>query len=764
MHNHCGFRWFLFGVGILFILPILFLPGQGAGHAGYLNQDNSGANPTSGWRVECVDCPKYFENMTDHSLRLDSNGYPHIVYGGDHLYHAWYDGAILQIETVDTSSNVGQYASLVLDTSGFPHISYYAGYPSRHLKYAYRDAAGWHIQTIYDTDSTVPSSSSLALDTAGWPHISYSDNVTLKYAYQDATGWYTQIVDSNVNGKYLSLALDGAGHPHISYSAYGSDTLKHAYRDAIGDWHPLTVGSVGVSIKGLYSSLALDNAGYPHISYYDPINRDLQYAYQDVTGWYTQTLDSIGSVGEGTSLVLNSDGFSHISYFDTSNSTQKYIYQDESGWHIQSLSPNSGSRAGFIHLSSLALDADGYPHISYIYASSYYKLQYAYQDATGWYTQTLDSSGSVGQHVSLAVDTSGYPHISYYDSDHRDLKYAFKNVAGWHIQTLDSGGTVGEYTSLALDTEGYPHISYFDGTNFELKYIYQDSSGWYTQTIDGGGVDTSLILDANNYPHISYQDGGYQVLKYAYQDDSGWHTQSVDHSGSGRYNSLALDANGYPHISYRYRNTKDLYDDLRYAYEDATGWHIQIIDHSIYGNDEGLCTSLALDASGYPHIIYYEDMKNLKQADQDASGWSIHTRYYSGSSRFREAPFESSLVLDANGYLHLSFYGDTGNYTELLYGNDDPDVPGSVIFTTSVLDKSLFTSLALDSGGNPHIAYFDINNHDLMYTFFDPNFIPTATPTEPVTSTPIPTSSPTSTLTPEPLKQKLYLPGIFSKQ
>jgi len=39
-----------------------------------------------GWLVECVDCPKYFSNMTDRSLRLDAAGHPHIAYGGDHLY------------------------------------------------------------------------------------------------------------------------------------------------------------------------------------------------------------------------------------------------------------------------------------------------------------------------------------------------------------------------------------------------------------------------------------------------------------------------------------------------------------------------------------------------------------------------------------------------------------------------------------------------------------------------------------------------------
>jgi hypothetical protein len=45
------------------------------------------------WHVECVDCPKWFY-MTNQSLRLDSDGYPHLAYGGEHLYYAWHDLSI----------------------------------------------------------------------------------------------------------------------------------------------------------------------------------------------------------------------------------------------------------------------------------------------------------------------------------------------------------------------------------------------------------------------------------------------------------------------------------------------------------------------------------------------------------------------------------------------------------------------------------------------------------------------------------------------
>ena len=95
-------------------------------------------------------------------------------------------------------------------------------------------------------------------------------------------------------------------------------------------------------------------------------------------------------------------------------------------------------------------------------------LVYAYQDATGWYTETVDDGGS---YSSLALDAGGYPHISYH-SQGADLRYAYQDASGWHIQVVDSTGDVGKNTSLTLDQSGYPHIAYDDKTNGDVKYAY----------------------------------------------------------------------------------------------------------------------------------------------------------------------------------------------------------------------------------------------------------------------------------------------------
>jgi hypothetical protein len=118
---------------------------------------------------------------------------------------------------------------------------------------------------------------------------------------------------------------------------------------------------------------------------------------------------------------------------------------------------------------SLRLDAEEHPHIAY----GGDHLYYAWHDGANWHYETAGDSPGVGLFASLALNEDGYPHISYYDYTNRDLKYAYQNASGWHIETVDTElGYYDSRTSLALDEGGYPHIGYFHNTNGDLKYAY----------------------------------------------------------------------------------------------------------------------------------------------------------------------------------------------------------------------------------------------------------------------------------------------------
>jgi hypothetical protein len=321
---------------------------------------------------------------------------------------------------VDTTRDTGQHTSLSLDAAGHPHISYYDAYPNDDLKYAYRDATGWHTETA-DAEGYVGKFTSLALHWAGYPNISYFDwypDGILKYAYLDGSGWHTETADTAGNS-VTSIALDGAGYPHITY---GSSDLKYAHRDPSG-WYTETVPTAGGSGGYWYASLALDESGSPHISYHDSGSHSLNYAYCDASGWHTEMVDDEGITGMNTSLALDGAGWPHISYcgpdwYYWEGSEVRYAYRDASGWHVEAVDSLWGS------YTSLALDDAGRPHISYYEGVPNYDLKYARRDVSGWHTKTVDALGDVGRYASLALEAEGHPHISYYDATNGDLKYA----------------------------------------------------------------------------------------------------------------------------------------------------------------------------------------------------------------------------------------------------------------------------------------------------------------------------------------------------
>ena len=399
-------------------------------------------------------------------------------------------------------------------------------------------------------------------------------------------------------------------------------------------------------------------------------------------------MDSGSEIGYCTSLAVDDNGYAHISYTEDAASL-KYAYQDTAGWHTQVVE----SAGAFI--TSIALDNSGHPHIAYI-SGDY--LKYASLEGSEWNFQKVDKKGFVGSNNSIALDADGFPHISYSDVWSKQLKYAWRSASGWHYQVVDN---VTLYkTSLGLDANGFAHISYND--RYDLKYAYQDATGWYTETVDTAWevAGNSLRLDSAGLPHIVYVGEG---VTYAYKDASGWHKQMIDGTTNGV--SMALDSAGYAHVSY-------VRGALTYAYQDASGWHTQTVDTYPYISDS---TSIAVDNGGRPHIAYtyYDcpdracDLTQLNHTFWDGSNWQIEkvdiSAAYPGSYL--------SIAMDNAGYPRIAH---SGGFLDYVY-KDSTGWHSQTIDSTGGYHSD--SSLALDKCGSAHISYWNEQAGELKLAY-----------------------------------------------
>jgi len=321
---------------------------------------------------------------SDSSLVLDSAGNPVIAYRDSldtklkilHCDDPFCNPGGDVTTTPDVQS--GRYPSLVLDAAGNPVVSYYTT-PFDRLKLLRCDdpnCAGSEPVETPDPDTfLVNASTSLVLDTAGNPVIAYAPAGEIRIMHcndPECTGGDESITIHGAFADRPALVLDAAGNPVVAYS---DSTLGGIIRVMHCNDPNCAGGDESVTgpdaSPGNTPAIALDAGGRPVIAYYGAAPaRDLRVmhcndancagANETIT-----TPDSGGDVGLQPSIIL-SGGNPTVAYRDETNGTLKLLRCDDpdcaaGGDTITTLDPfaNGGGN------SALALDASGFPAISY---------------------------------------------------------------------------------------------------------------------------------------------------------------------------------------------------------------------------------------------------------------------------------------------------------------------------------------------------------------------------------------------------------------
>ena len=435
-------------------------------------------------------------------------------------------------QTVDSAGNAGFWGmSLAFDSSGSPGIAYCAGdkeglTTNQHwsLKYAHWNSSGWDIQTV-DNTSEVGYFNSLVFDSAGYPCIAYYDgtNQDLKYAHWNGAAWVIELVDSQGQvGLGVSLVMDGADHPAISYAAmtdaygYGSDCLKYAHWNGTG-WTLETVDSGGR--VGDHTSLAFDSSGNPAIGYGDTDNQTLKYAVWNGLSWDTSVVRSEDSgYVFGISLAFDASGKPAISSVGFPNNDLKFNHWNGSGWDSETV--DSSGRT----YPSLRFDPMGEPAISYKVTTNHgdwieNDLGYACKSGSVWTIKRIDNTSDVGWLNSLAFAPNGYPAISWYDGTNGDLEYASGRASllpnqPSNISPID--GATGESRTLSLSSSEFSDPDPDDTHAASQWQITAASSNYSAPVFDnttnasnltGISVPSGVLdLDTVYYWRVRYED------------------------------------------------------------------------------------------------------------------------------------------------------------------------------------------------------------------------------------------------------------------
>jgi hypothetical protein len=692
------------------------------------------------WQRTPVTQSKVFAQMGDRHMRLDSQGRGHLAYGGDHLYYAYYDGAVWQLETVDNGDGVGLYASLALDSANQPHISYYDA-ASGALKYARKVGGTWE-KFVLDAP-TMAAAFELADD--AMPAAERLPALPVDVQPLDTSGESVDLaITMKGRGLFTSIAIDPYNEPHIAYYDADNGDLKYAHKVYSG-WQITTIDSANDT--GQYASIAVgkdaNNKLFTHFSYYDATAKDLRYAK-----WSAESASIIqqtsvdgtadDDIGKYSSIALTNEGdpqprISYYAAIGTTKSYLKYAAYKGSSWVKENVTADNQFNGKY---ASLALDNNNAPHIAYLNASSN-RLKLAIPDSNGWSNTeiaTVDGNGMV--FTSIDVDTNvanahSDARVSFYHSDNGAMQFATQvSSESWIVASVDSSAAdLGAFNALAFDSAGNPHISFFDDTHDDLLYVYWNGSAWVgpgaVDVTGSTGIYNDIAIGADGKVHIAYYSVSTTCLRYATWVSDHWMAENVEVANSngicpsvGKFASIAVDPQNRPHIAY--------YDDangaLKWAYKDAGLWKIQTVDNGEdSGKDKvGLYTSIAVDASGQPHISYYDETNNRLAY----AGWQ------NASAKFRlerqvdtRGGLYSQLALDAQGRPHIVYLDDYNeDVPKYAYKADN----ASTIWGFEIIDPktNLLTnprpplvpfSIAIDAANTVHVSYYNPHSGDLQY-------------------------------------------------
>ncbi|MDD5043113.1 MAG: MopE-related protein [Patescibacteria group bacterium] len=326
----------------------------------------------------------------------------------------------------------------------------------------------------------------------------------------------------------------------------------------------------------------------------------------------TDKLDSIDNDCDGWDGKSESIRDIGRTYLQISLDSQEKIWILGGKWLSNNKDGNWENEQWNLNMASdtdMALDSSDNIHISYRCEQGLCYAKRAPDESLE--TTIIDNDDpQTGKSTSIALDDDGYPRISYrgYNGDLREARW---NGANWEIQVVHAITDLDRGTSLVIQNNlsriSYERVGATDGLWLAEE---QSDSSWVKNKIDitYSGLWSSMAADSGGKLHISsgYFTASGWSLRITTNASGDWAGEHVDFNADyprGWATSMAVDSNGKRHVLYL------AFEEHRviYATDKSGSWVLSVIGEYKDGEEANFITAITINSGNEIHAVYFGD-------------------------------------------------------------------------------------------------------------------------------------------------------------
>jgi len=333
---------------------------------------------------------------------------------------------------------------------------------------------------------------------------------------------------------------------------------------------------------------------------------DTDDGYQESGTYGPWSFERIAGGQGGHTVVVDDDGTVHT--LVSSGAGLAHFRGGLGSWESEPVAADNGFRA------RLAFDSEGHAHVCYSLPGYNPEggctLRYATDAAGSWTTEVLAAAdGDNGRGCYIGVDSADHVHIAHFVS--AEVRRFGNEDGPWAEELVGSSISIQNEFPMVVATDDHLHAVFHNPAE-AIAHYFGTPGAWESEvavagTESGGGGGLSAAVDPAGHMHLSfcrYPDG----TSYATDSSGEWVVETVDPQGdtSGWGQSwIALDADGNPHVAYKASSWS-----LRYGSRATGEWAVETVHPADEDHQLATDVSLAIDADGYAHIVYFNLAKN----------------------------------------------------------------------------------------------------------------------------------------------------------